>query len=80
MFDVNVLDKWAVVSDGGEVLQRDPHYRVFPERRLPGRLKQTGVCERLLGKVVSFMISFCTHSLLLSLLFNLFSLYSVVLL
>lgn len=30
--------------------QTDPRYRVFPERQLPGRLKQTGVCEGLLGK------------------------------
>lgn len=44
----------AVVSDGGEELQTD---RVFPERRLPGPLKQTGVCEGLLGEVVSSTIS-----------------------
>lgn len=46
----------AVVSDGGggselqTDRQTDPRYRVFPERQLPGRLKQTGVCEGLLGK------------------------------
>lgn len=37
--------------------QTDPRYRVFPERRLPGPLKQTGVCEGLLGEVVSSTIS-----------------------
>lgn len=52
-----------MVSDGGGELQTDkrtdPRYRVFPERQLPGRLKQTGVCEGLLGKkkVVSCTIS-----------------------
>lgn len=56
MFDMDVLEK-GCGQHGGDVLQKDPCCRVLPECRLPGRLKQTGVCEGLLGKVVSSIIS-----------------------
>lgn len=63
----------AVVSRGGDEVKRDPPPLLssfFPERRLPGCLKQTGVCcwesHELSIHSHPWLISLHTHSYFLS--------------